>query len=146
MWQLSLGMCGNRLTRLWECCQEVQSHRVKVCAYKPSKTTIKRLHWSGNEKASSSRNPPSTVRYTEDDLKLISRILSINPSRLLCYYIFMTFLYISGLKLTQSQYAHQKKVESFRGLIFSSDEHHLIIISQVIRLYIPCESFSYKVH
>ena len=46
--------------------------------YKPSKATIKRWHCSSNEKNKLKQQSAVNIQNTEDDLKILLRILSIN--------------------------------------------------------------------
>jgi hypothetical protein len=51
-----------------------------------------------------------------------------------------------GLRLTLSQYTHQKDVETFRYLIFDIHDRHLIHISLVITQYATLKGIGYEVH
>jgi hypothetical protein len=53
------------------------SYSVEVWAYKPLKTVIKRWHCSGNEKNKLKQQSTVNNQNTEDDLKILLRILSI---------------------------------------------------------------------
>jgi hypothetical protein len=69
----------------------------------------------------------STVnnQNTEDDLKILLRILSITLQTLLPSYIYMIRQYMSGRHLTQSEYALQRIVELFGDLLIQLEEAHL---------------------
>jgi len=110
------------------------------------KTTLKRSHCSGNEKNELKQEPAGYNQNTEDDLKILLRILYIQTSQLLLYFIPMTSLYMAGLRLTPSQYAHQKNVETFGYLIFDLPEHRLIHISCIIFQYAILRGIGYEVH
>ena len=58
----------------------------------------------------------------------------------------MTSPYMPGLRLTQSQYAHQRDVKTFGDLIFDFEGYCLIHISRVIPQYPILEGICYKVH
>jgi len=49
-WQLSLGSCRHCMMRPWYPYDERWRHSVELWAYKPSEMTIRRSHYSGNEK------------------------------------------------------------------------------------------------
>jgi len=82
----------------------------------------------------SSSNPQSPFRYTKDNLKILLRNPSIKLSKLLPFYIPMTCHFMSGFRLTQFQYAHQKEAKSFRDRIVCLQEYCLIHISRIVIL------------
>ena len=49
-------------------------------------------------------------------------------------------------RLTESEYALQKKVESFRDIIFTLEEETWTHLSQVVLLYPQCERIDYLLH
>jgi len=53
---------------------------------------------------------------------------------------------MSGYRLPQSQYAHQKNVKSFEDLMFTLKEHHLIQISRLNTCCLEYKPVFYKVH
>jgi len=80
------------------------------------------LEWDGivpaMRRTCSSSNLQST-QNTEDDLKILLWVLFYKPLQtLLPYHILVTCPFMRGYRLTQSEYALQKKVESFGDLIF----------------------------
>jgi len=96
--------------------------------------------WEGKLKQQSAVNNQNT----EDDLEILSRILS--TSKLLLSYIYMILHYMPGPRLTQSQYAHQKSVEHFRDLIVQPKEQHLRHISRVEWHFVISIVIGYPVH
>jgi len=91
-------------------------------------------------------NPQSTFRYTKDNLKILLRTLSIKLSKLLPFYIPVTCHFMSGFRMTQLQYTHQKKGGSFWDLISCWQEHRVIQMSRMVILYMELEGISYEVH
>jgi hypothetical protein len=89
----------------------------------------------------------STVnnQNTEDDLKILLRILSIPSSLLLPSYIYVIKPYMSGSHLTQSEYALQQVVELFGNLLIQLDEAHLTHTYQVVFCFCQRESIKYLV-
>ena len=89
-------------------------------------------------------------RYTEDDLKILSRILSIYPHRnqspiFLPYFINATIYYMPVHRLTHSEYALQQVVESFGNLLFSLHEHNLIHTYRLVFRIAELENIDYLV-
>ena len=74
-WQLSLGAYGNGMTWPWWCYDTQRRHSFGVWVYTHSKMTINTSCSSGNKKPTSNSYPLSQFRYTEDDLKILLRIL-----------------------------------------------------------------------
>jgi hypothetical protein len=120
------------------------SHSFEVWVYKPSKKTIKRWHCSGNEK--NKLKPQSTVnnQNTEDDFKILLRIISI-LSPLLSSYIYVIRQSMSGRHLTHSEYALQKVVESFGDLLFQLEEAHVTHTYRVVFPVCQLENIDYLV-
>jgi hypothetical protein len=115
------------------------SHSAEVWAYKPSKATIKRWHCSGNEKNKLKQQSTVNNQNTEDDLKILLRILSIY-SKLLPSYIYVTKRFMSGQHLTQSEYALQQTVGLFRDLLFQLEEAHLTHTYRVVFRFCQLEN------
>jgi len=113
-WHLITGRMLSCMMRRRKRYHELSSHRVKVGVYKPSKMTIKRWHCSGNEKNKLEQQSTVNIQNTEEDLKILLRILSIKTlSNLLLLSTYVISHNILGHRLTQSQYAHQKNIEHF---------------------------------
>ena len=106
---------------------ELCSHSAEVWAYKPSKATIKRWHCSGNEKNELDQQSTVNIQNTEDDVKILLRILSMDHLQLLPLLLFtyVTMLCMPGHRFTQSEYTLQQVVEQFGNLLFSLEDHCL---------------------
>jgi len=74
VWHFITGCLAQLRLRYHELC----SHSVEVSVYKPLKTTIKRWHCSGNEKNKLKQQSTVNIQNTEDNLKILLRILSQN--------------------------------------------------------------------
>jgi len=121
------------------------SHSVKERVYKPSKTTIKRWHCSGNETNKLKQQSTVNNQNTEDDLKILLGILSILLSSLLPLYIYVIRLCMSRRHLTQSEYALQQVVVSFGNLLFQLEEAHLTHTYRVLFRFCQLENIDYLV-
>jgi hypothetical protein len=112
--------------------------------YKPSRQIIKRWHCSGNEKNKLKQQSTVNNQNTEDELKILLRILSI-LSPLLPSYIYMIRQSMSGRHLSQSEYALQKVVEAFGNLLFQLQEAHFTHTYQVVFRFCQLENIDYLV-
>jgi hypothetical protein len=105
--------------------------------------TIKRWHCSGSERDLRGQ-PTVNNQSTEDDLKILLRILSIT-SQLLPSYTFVTRQFMSGRHLTQSEYALTQIVELFGNLLIQLEEANLIPTYQTVFRFCQLENIDYRV-
>jgi len=114
--------------------------------YKPSKTTIKRWRCSGTEKNKLKQQSTVNIQNTEDDLKILLRILSIkilSKFLLLSSLILVTTHHMPGHRLTHSEYALQQVVEQFSNLLFSLNEQCLTRTYQAVFRFCELEGIGY---
>ena len=96
----------------------------------------------------SGSNLQSNIQNTEDDLKILLRILSI-----ITYSIFhlktlstlVTTHCMPGHRYTQSEYALHQIVESFGNLLFSLEERHLTHTYRVVLRFCELENIDWLV-
>ena len=126
---------------------ELCRHSVEVWVYKPSKTTIKRWHCRGNEKNKLKQQSALNIQITEDNLKILLRILSKIYSILLPMITstLVTTHYMPGHRYTQSEYALQQVVESFGNLLFSLEKQHWTHAYRVVLRFRKLENINYLV-
>jgi hypothetical protein len=89
----------------------------------------------------------STVnsQNTEDDLKILLRMLSIYYQSLIPSYIFVTKRLMSGQRLTQSEYALQRVIELFSVLLTQLDEARLTHTYREVFRFCQLENIDYLV-
>jgi len=107
---------------------------------------IKRQHCCGNAKDKLKQQSTVNNRSTEDNHKILLRIQSIQLSRLLLLFIYMTTHYMPGHVLTQSQYAHQKLIKHFGDLIAQLDKESLTHTSRSVWHFVITSNTDYPVH
>jgi hypothetical protein len=83
-------------------------------------------------------------KNTEDDLKMLLRILS-TVKKVLLNYPYMTGLHIPGHQLNQSEYALQRVVKSFSNLLFQFAECHLTHTYRVVYHFCELQNINYLV-
>jgi len=94
----------------------------------------------------SSSNPQSTIEYTEDDLKILSRILSIKPQLYLPYFNLVMCPYMPALRLTQSQCPHEQNVEIIGRLLLDLRDQRSILLFGLVSQKAILKNIGYKVH
>jgi len=93
-------------------------------------------------------NQQVNIQNTEEDLKILLRILSILLySKILPknYYLLVTTHYMPGHNYTQSQFALHQVVESFGNLLFSLEEQRLYHTYRVVFRFCELENIDYLV-
>jgi len=105
---------------------------------------IKRQRWS--KELEDHQRTDEHSENTEDDLKILLRILSIsNLQPFLPLYIFEIRRYMSGQHLTQSEYALQRVVELFGDLLTQLEESHQLHTYRVVFHFCQLENIDYLV-